>query len=219
MTAPVPASREDAATSVMAALAEACPEGEVRLIGSMATSAGPDAFSDIDVRWAIPPGQASEQLQALRLTLERVAEVESLRVDPEVRPDSCLVFVRFEGWPLWWRVDLEIHATGLRTTDVRGADPWSPAESACMGVIVTVKALARNRPEAAEDLMARALRRVDGTDVAGSWPVRIASLLDHLESSSPSTAALVSRTRHLVREVLGGESGRGADDSDRGLPD
>jgi hypothetical protein len=71
-----------------------------------------------------------------------------------------------------------------------------------MGVIVTLKALARNRPEAAEGLLVRALERVDATDVAGDWQLRISSLLDHLETSSPPTAELASRTRRLSREVF-----------------
>ncbi len=186
----------------MDVLAAACSAGEVCLIGSMAMPEEADAFSDIDVRWTIPPGLASGQLQSLRVTLERVGKVESLRVDPDVRPDSRLVFVRFQGWPLWWRVDLEIHSAGLGSMDVQVSDPWSPHESACMGVIVTLKALARNRPEAAEGLFVRALHRADATDVAGDWQLRIGSLLDHIETSSPPTAGLVSRTRQLSREVF-----------------
>jgi hypothetical protein len=169
----------------------------------MAKPGEADAFSDIDIRWTIAPGQVSGQLQSLRLTLRRIGKVESLRVDPDVRPSSRLVFVRFQGWPLWWRVDLEIHSAGLGSMGVPDADAWSPPESACMGVIVTLKALARNRPEVAEGLFVRALQRVDATDVAGDWQLRIGSLLDHIVTSSPPTADLVSRTRQLVREVLG----------------
>jgi len=183
-------------------LSGACSAGEVCLIGSLANPEKADVFSDIDLRWTIPRGQASGQLQSLRLTLQRIGKVESLRVDPDVRPNSRLVFVRFQGWPLWWRVDLEVHSARLGSVGVRDADPWSPHESACMGVIVTLKALARNRPEAAEGHWVRALQRVDATDVAGDWQLRIGSLLDHIVSSSPSTADLVSRTRELSREVL-----------------
>lgn len=210
VTATVPASRGDAAALIVAALAAACPAGEVGLIGSMAEPDESDAFSDIDIRWAIPPGQASGQLQSLRLTLQRVGTVESLRVDPEERPDSRLVFVRFQGWPLWWRVDLEIHSAGAGSMGVAGSDPWSPQESACMGVIVTLKALARNRPEAAEDLLSRALRRVNAPDVGGDWQLRIGSLLDHIAAGGPLTADLVSRTRQLSREEFS--------EQDEGLP-
>lgn len=202
VTATVPASRREAAALLVEVLAAACSAGEVCLIGSMAKEEGADVFSDIDLQWTLPPGKASAQLQSLRQTLQRVGEVESLRVDPDVRPDSRLVFVRFQGWPLWWRVDLEIHSAGLGSLDVPDSDPWSPHESACMGVIVTLKALARNRSEAAEGLMLRALQRVDATDVAGDWQLRIGSLLDHIETRSPPTADLVSRARQLSREVF-----------------
>ena len=141
MTATVPASRGAAAALLLDVLAAACSAGEVCLIGSMAKPEEEDDFSDIDIRWTIPPGQASGQLQSLRQTLQRVGKVESLRVDPDVRPDSRLVFVRFQGWPLWWRVDLEIHSAGLGSMGVQDSDPWSPHESACMGAIVTLKAL------------------------------------------------------------------------------
>jgi hypothetical protein len=202
VTATVPASRAEAAALLVDVLAATCSAGEVCLIGSMAKPDEADVFSDIDLRWTIPPGQASGQLQSLRRTLQRIGKVESLRVDPDMRPDSRLVFVRFRGWPLWWRVDVEIHSPGVGSTGVEDADPWSPHESACMGVIVTLKALARNRPEAAEALLIRALQRVDATDVAGDWQFRIGSLLDHIGTRSPATADLVSRTRRLSGEVF-----------------
>jgi hypothetical protein len=72
-----------------------------------------------------------------------------------------------------------------------------------MGVVVTLKALARNRPETAEDLFAGARRRVDADDVTGHWHVRIGTLLDRIETADPAIADLVSRTRQLSREVLG----------------
>lgn len=176
--------------------------GEVCLVGSMATPGKADVFSDIDIRWTIQPGQSAAQLQSLRRTPQRIGSVESLRVDPEVRPSSLLVFARFRGWPLWWRLDLEIHSAGPGAMGIPDSDPWSPHESACMGVVVTLKALARRRPEAAEGLMARARQRVDARDVAGDWQRRIDSLLDRLESTSPPTAALVARTRQLSRDVF-----------------
>ena len=198
----VPSSRGEAAALLTDALAASCPASEVCLIGSMADPAEEDSYSDIDLRWTLPPGQAAARLRSLRRTLQRVGTVESLRVDPDVRPDARLVFVRFRGWPLWWRVDLEIHSAGLGSVDVPEADPWSPQESACMGVVVTLKALARDRPEAAEGLWLRALQRVDASDVAGSWPLRIESLLDRLAATSPPTGDLVSRTRRLAHDVL-----------------
>jgi len=204
VTTTVPASREEAAAMLLDVLTVSCPAGDVCLIGSMAKPEDADAFSDIDVRWTIPPEQAPGHLQSLRETLQQVGVVESLRVDPEPRPDSHLVFVRFQDWPLWWRVDLEIHSAGLGSVGVHGADEWSRHESACMGVLVTLKAIARNRPEAAEGLWIRALQRVDAVDVAEDWELRIDSLLDLIATSSPLTADLVSRTRELSREVLSG---------------
>ena len=204
VTATVPASRDEAARLLLDALVSACPGSEACLIGSMATPGEADAFSDIDVRWTLPPSPAARP-PALRRTLEQVGEVESLRLDPDDRLGFALVFVRFRRWPLWWRVDLEIHSGDARSRDVPDADPWLPGESACMGVVVTLKALARRRPEAAvEDVFAAALRRVDAPNVAGSWQRRIASLLDHVGATSPPTADLVVRTRQLAREVLGG---------------
>ena len=183
-------------------IADACPAGDVCLIGSMAMPGNADAFSDIDIRWTIPAREVSALLQSLRATLQRVGEVESLRVDPGERTNTRLVFVRFQGWPLWWRVDLEIHSPRVERLGIPGADPWTPEESACMGVVVTLKALARRDPSAAESLLARALQRADATDVVGGWELRIDSLLDHIAASSPHTADLVFRTRQLAREVL-----------------
>ncbi len=42
-------------------------------------------------------------------------------------------FVRFQGWPLWWRVGLEVHAAGLASLGVQEADPWSPDEACLHG--------------------------------------------------------------------------------------
>jgi len=198
-----PASRAEAAGLFCEVLTDACTTGDVRLIGSMAKPGADDQFSDIDVRWAIPPEQVIAQLQSLRTTLHRVGAVESLRVDPEPRLDWRLVFVRFERWPLWWRVDLEIHSPGIGSAGVPGVDEWSPYESACLGVVVTLKALARHRPEEAERLWARALERADTVDVPGDWEGRIEALLEHLATDGPRTADLVERTRRLSREVLG----------------
>ena len=198
MNAGPPASRAHAANLLLDVLAAACPAGEVCLIGSLAAPDEADVFSDIDLRWTLPPGQAAGPLESLRSTLRQVGVVESLRVDPDDRPDFLLVFIRFEGWPLWWLVDLEIHSAGLASTDLPDPDPWSSEESACMGVVVTLKTLARNRPEEAETFFVRALQRVEARDVAGDWPLRIGSLLDDIETRSPPTADLVSRTRHLL---------------------
>jgi hypothetical protein len=87
VTPRAPASRGEAAALLLEVLADACPAGEVCLIGSLATPGQADAFSDIDLRWTLPPGQAVEQLRSLRSTLRRCGEVESLRVDPEPRRD------------------------------------------------------------------------------------------------------------------------------------
>lgn len=202
MTVRVPSSRGEAAARLLDVLTAACSAGEACLIGSMASPGRADTFSDIDIRWTIPPAQAPGQLRKLRGILQRIGTVESLRVDPDARADMCLVFVRFEGWPLWWRVDLEIHSGGMGPTDVAESDPWSPHESACMGVVVTLKALARNQPETAEVLFDRALQRVGATDVAGDWRRRTDSLLDRIETTSPDTADLVCRARRLSREVF-----------------
>ncbi|WP_395658889.1 hypothetical protein [Nocardioides sp.] len=203
MTAPLPASRDEAAALLLEVLGASCPTGAARLIGSMGVPGAADAWSDIDLRWTVGPEGAEDALRSLRPTLERVGTVESLRVDPEPRADLRLVFVRFQGWPLWWRVDLEVHGQGLGSVDVPDADPWSPGESACMGVVVTLKTLARQRPADAEEQLAHAAARVGTTVVAGPWTVRVGSLLDEVAARSPGTADLVARTRRLAREVLG----------------
>lgn len=204
MTAIVPASPDDAAALLLDVLAAACPgRGEVQLIGSMARPGEADAVSDIDLRWSVPESEAPRLLRSLRSTLHDVGTVESLRVDPAERTDEVLVFVRFDQWPLWWRVDLEVHAPGAHAIGVPDADPWSPEESACMGVVVTLKALARRQLDEAEADWALALERVDATDVPGDWRQRIDALLDRLATSRLRSTDLVDRTRLLAAEVLG----------------
>lgn len=72
-----------------------------------------------------------------------------------------------------------------------------------MGVVVTLKALARRRLDEAEADWALALERVDATDVPGDWRQRIDALLDRLATSRLRSTDLVDRTRLLAAEVLG----------------
>src|SRR4051812_10829077 len=161
----------------------------------MAKPGADDQFSDIDVRWAIPPEQVVAQLQSLRTTLQRVGAVESLRMDPEPRLDWRLVFVRFEGWPLWWRVDLEIHSPGIGSAGVPGVDEWSPYESACLGVVVTWRARARHPPEGGERLWSGARERAAAVDVTGDGGGRIGAPLEPLATNGPGPAAFWNRAR------------------------
>lgn len=202
MTAPLPASRDEAAALLLEVLGASAPDRR-RVPDRVDGRAG--RRGRVERHRPALDGRlegAEDALRSLRPTLERVGTVESLRVDPEPRADLRLVFVRFQGWPLWWRVDLEVHGQGLGSVDVPDADPYAPGESACMGVVVTLKTLARQRPADAEEQLAHAAARLGTTVVAGSWTVRVGSLLDEVAARSPGTADLVARTRR-GREVLG----------------
>ncbi|MGH2613970.1 MAG: hypothetical protein ACRDJC_01925, partial [Thermomicrobiales bacterium] len=100
--------RAKLADALLVHLHRAIPSSTARLRGSLAEDRA-DIFSDIDLLWDIPDAAFSAALAALPVTLARVRPVASLRFDPDFqRSDKRrLVFVRFAGVPLFWRVDLD----------------------------------------------------------------------------------------------------------------
>ncbi len=159
------------------ALLQACPGSSAQLRGSLAAGRG-DAYSDVDLLWVVPDGRLDDCLAELPTTLSPVARVVSVRSDPDFQRSALrrLIFVRFAGVPLFWRLDLELWAAsraGDETADIdnplaRGTD-WSLAESATMNAIAAIKAVRRGRLGDADGLLARGFERLDSVDPGGDW--------------------------------------------------
>lgn len=176
------------------ALRAAQPGSVLSLRGSLAEGTA-DAWSDIDLSWRVSDGD--DALKALPHALKAAGQVESLRLDPELDPDSRLVFVRFRGWPLFQRVDLEVVGSfhsGRAPWD-RG---WSRAESALMNAVAAVRASRRERGDI-EGLVQRGLERVEATDPGGALTDRLSVLIDAAVAADPTQTGLAQR---VYAEVL-----------------
>jgi hypothetical protein len=116
----VPVSRTEAAARLLEVLADACESSDAFLIGSMAEAGHADAFSDIDVRWAVPaPEGGTVGISPGDLGPGRAGGVVESRRRPAGSAEQRLVFVRFADWPLTWRVDLHFRSEGLQGVEVK----------------------------------------------------------------------------------------------------
>lgn len=174
-------SRAALADVLQAALERACPDSTARLRGSLATGTA-DEFSDIDLLWVVPDREFARCTDSVADILSAVAPIASLRSDPDFGRSGRrrLLFVRFAGLPLFWRLDLDIRA--LSQVDNEDPDPagqggtWSLPESAAMNAIAAVKAIRRGKPAMAEELLARGYERIGATDPGGTAADRIRGL-------------------------------------------
>ena len=199
------ANQRALAQRVSARLAAACAGSTVRLRGSLAEHTD-DAYSDIDLLWIVPDGQVAHRAAQVAGVLSPVAQVESIRSDPDMArsPVRRLLFVRFAGLPLYWRLDLDVRAAscadddraGLDDPDARGTD-WSLAESAAMNAIAAVKALWRGRAEEADGLLVRGFARLSATDPGGGWAGRVTALASGAARREPRLQALAERIDEL----------------------
>ncbi|ACZ43564.1 hypothetical protein Tter_2676 [Thermobaculum terrenum ATCC BAA-798] len=194
---------------VEALLLHACKGSEVRLRGSLAQGVA-DAYSDIDLLWVVPDERFDQCLAMLPSILWRVHPVESLRYDPDLQRSRKrrLVFVRFAGLPLFWRLDLEVRATSvagdesydLGNPEARGED-WDYVESALANAVAAIKAELRGRHSEAAHLLANGFQKVGLTppQEADLGPA-LRTLLDHVERTSPRHTALTRAVRILAED-------------------
>jgi predicted nucleotidyltransferase len=190
-------------------LAAAIPGSAALLRGSLAEGRA-DPYSDIDLLWDVPDADFSAALAELPVTLERVRPVTSLRFDPDFQHSAKrrLVFLRFAGVPLFWRVDLDVFARSVgRDPDYDRDNPsargtcWSLAESSLANAIAAIKAQRRGRDTEAAELLTRAETRVGVTSPTVDLQSRIDLLIDAVVAKDPTTASLAAEIRHLPTEL------------------
>ncbi|GAB3807003.1 hypothetical protein GCM10028798_30740 [Humibacter antri] len=150
--------RDERIDRLRSVLSDAVAGSTVTVTGSIGRGTA-DQYSDIDLRWDVPV-RWDELEPLLAGILEQVGPVAALRHDNEPGVGVRIVFLRFEDWPLFSRVDLEI------TGDFPFAPPgpWSAPESALMNVVGALKAHLRGRPSVADGLLSRGCRRIDIED-------------------------------------------------------
>ncbi|WP_223839766.1 hypothetical protein [Saccharopolyspora pogona] len=187
----------------------AAPGSWVSLIGSLGAGTA-DEYSDIDLAWVVPDGAVPRCAEWLGEVLGAVAEVAAVRSVPEFQRSGLrrLVFVRFRGVPLFWRLDLQIWAASHAFDDTVDADNpeargdnWSLLESAAMNALAACKAVLRGLPDTADSLLSRGFERIDETDRGGDRSRRIAALADAAASRDPQLRELAGGIRTLVPDL------------------
>lgn len=202
--------RKELADRILATLEKAAPGSDAQLRGSLADETA-DVYSDIDIVWEIRDSFFESRVDNIKDILSKVHPIESLRSEPTFQNSKKrrLFFVRFRDIPLFWRLDLDVLARSIKgdekydlnNPDARG-DDWSPAESALMNAIASVKAHLRNKDDAARQLLERAYERVglDCPDLqVGELILRLA---DNIKSTCPELQGLSGEIEDLVLEAF-----------------
>ena len=206
------------AEQACAALEAGCPGSRARLIGSLAAGTA-DVFSDIDVEWVVPDAQFSAGVALAPQALGRLRPIADVRSDPDFHHSDRrrLLFVRFDGVPLFWRLDLSVRAASIADDegyDVgnpaawAGEDEWSRPASALANAIGAVKAVARRRSREAGGLLDRGFARIGEDDRAtGDWSADVARLARAAALRDPSLADLSDQVVALAaRHIDGSET-------------
>lgn len=205
-----PTLRDALAQRIPAALTEAAPGSTALLRGSLAEGRS-DAYSDIDLLWEVPDDLFPACAARIAEILGAVRPLESLRLDRDFQHSDRrrLVFARFAGLPLFWRVDLDLFAQSAHRDPscdahnpaARGSD-GSAAHSALMIAVAAMKALLRDQPDAARQLLERGYERVDLPLPAGSPQDLILDLCSSIAKMDPSQVELAQRVLALHRQVF-----------------
>jgi hypothetical protein len=122
--------------------------------------------------------------------------VAAVRFSPDFlhSPVQRLVFVRFEGVPLFWRLDLDVRTEAADDRPAPAAEgEWSRPASALANALGAVKAVARGRLDDARGLLDRGFERLGSADRAtGDWAADIARLATACSRGEPEPAGLAA---------------------------
>lgn len=202
------------AAEVRAALERCCPGSAAEPAGSLAAGTA-DAFSDIDIAWVVPDARFPDCLARAVRALGEVRPLGDVRSDPDLHHSDRrrLLFVRFAGVPLFWRLDLDVRTASV--ADDRHYDAenpaararegeWSRPASALANAIGAVKAVARNRDTEARGLLDRGFARIGEDDRAtGAWASDVARLARAAELRDPSLTDLAAQVIALAARTGG----------------
>lgn len=197
-----PEERRRVADGLLSALEAAVPGSTARLRGSMAAGTADD-YSDVDVRWEVPAPAFGRACAGLGANLSRVKDLASLRFDPDASdPGRRLAFARFAGWPLFWRVDLEIASTGGPPATAPPTAAPSHTHSALMCAVGAIRAFLRGRPEEGAQLVSRGYARVHLPVPSLPARAQILALAESIYDADDTHAELADEVRRLYREAF-----------------
>ena len=178
------------ANRLLAALEAAEAGSRAALLGSLARGTA-DAYSDIDVEWRVPSAAFPACLDVAPV-VSAVQPVAAVRFSPDFlhSPVQRLIFVRFAGVPLFWRLDLDVRTAAADDRPAPAAEgEWSRPASALANALGAVKAVARGRFDDARGLLDRGFGRIGSADRAtGEWAADVARLAAACERREPELA-------------------------------
>jgi hypothetical protein len=205
------AARANLADRILSHLAEAAPESEALLRGSLA-EARADRYSDIDVLWEIPDACFQSCVDNIPAILSRVQPIDSVRSDPDFQNSRKRrrLFIRFEAVPLFWQLNLEVFAKSIQkdqsydvnNPDARGSEGPPLSESVLANVVATVKAHLRRDDAEALSLLLRAYQCVGLPVPEYELKWLILRLINSVRIIDPKTSFLARKVENLVVEVF-----------------
>ena len=200
--------REQLVSDIQSALTAGIADSRTWLRGSLAAGTADD-YSDIDICWAVPDDRFAAAVDSAARALRSVGGLASLRVDPDLaRSDRRrLVFLRLEGIPLFWRIDLDIRAASIAADDAydaanieaRSEAGWSRPASAIENAVAAIKGAARRQADNVDGLLARGYER-SGLDPgpADDLPSRITRLAESCAALEPGLADRAAEVCEVV---------------------
>ncbi|MFF1923995.1 hypothetical protein ACFVW8_25905 [Streptomyces sp. NPDC058221] len=208
-----PVRRGALAQELLRALRSHCAGSRAEPRGSLARGTA-DAYSDIDLAWIVPDSRFDDCVAAVPGVLAAVRSVASLRTDPDLQNSRKrrLLFVEFEGLPLFWRLDLDVFARSVagqpgydQGNPAARGDDWSRPASALANAVGAVKSVLRGEPQAARGLLERGFARIGALDtVSGDWFADITRLAEAAAAAEPARAPLAGRVMRLAQHHRAG---------------
>lgn len=207
-----PERRQAVAAKLVAELEGAVADSAAGLRGSL-VSGSADDFSDIDALWVVPDDCFAQALDMAGEALSAVRPVSSLRIDPShARSDRRrLLFVRFAGLPVFWRLDLDVRARSVSEDNrydddnpsARSDGGWSQPASAIENATAAIKAGVRRQDDTAEGLLSRGFARLgEHLGPISDLPNAITNLADQCAATDPTLAARAVELHEIVDALV-----------------
>jgi len=203
-------ARANLADRILSRLAEAAPESEALLRGSLA-EARADRYSDIDVLWEIPDSCFQSCVDNIAAILSRIQPIDSVRSAPDFQNSRKrrLLFIRFEAVPLFWRLNLEVFAKSIqkdKNYDVNNPEAQgsvgSLSENVLANVVATVKAHLRRDDAEALSLLLHAYQCIGLPVPEYELKWLILRLINSVRIIDPQNSFLARKVENLVVEVF-----------------
>jgi hypothetical protein len=207
-----PDIRDKFSQRVLTRLHDAFPQAVVGPRGPTADQTA-DQYSPIDLRCVLADEQFKDALARLPEVLASIEIVLSLRSEPTYQNSDLrrILYIRFGGLPLFWRVQLEVVAASVAddpnydnfNAAARGTD-WSLPESALWTAVDAIRSLVRGHDKEAHNQLRRAFQRIN-VPVLPKMSDRelLAKLLEEAPNLEPAQAAFAAEVRQLAAETLG----------------